>query len=176
MFHRLFARTGLLWMAFVSLMLVLPIRAVGVHAEQENGYRVTQWTAEHGLPQNSVRALVQTRDGYLWVGTLKGLARFDGLSFKVFDHNNTPEMLHDSIDDIAEDKQDGCLWIGTGAGLLCYQNHEFRRFGPEHGIPGGLGVLQAAHEGGVWFAGEHGHVGFARNSSVNIWQFGPPLK
>src|ERR1044072_9453475 len=58
-------------------------------------YRVTRWTSENGLPQSSIMALVQSRDGYLWIGTLKGLVRFDGVKFKVFDHNNTPEMTHD---------------------------------------------------------------------------------
>ena len=42
-------------------------------------YSLTRYTAEQGLPQNSIRALLQTRDGYLWIGTLAGLARFDGV-------------------------------------------------------------------------------------------------
>src|SRR6266850_3333778 len=79
-------------------------------------YTVTRWSAERGLPQNSIKALLQTHDGYLWVGTLNGLARFDGVRFKVFDHNNTPEMTHDSINELVEDLKDGSLWIGTGAG------------------------------------------------------------
>lgn len=43
------------------------------------------WTTRHGLPQNLVTDLVQTRDGYLWIGTGNGLARFDGVAFTVFD-------------------------------------------------------------------------------------------
>jgi ligand-binding sensor domain-containing protein len=43
------------------------------------------WRVEEGLPQNSVRAIVQTQDGYLWFGTQEGLVRFDGIRFKVFD-------------------------------------------------------------------------------------------
>src|ERR1041385_1566339 len=43
------------------------------------------WTTEKGLPENSVFSLLQTRDGYLWVGTGYGLARFDGIHFKTFD-------------------------------------------------------------------------------------------
>src|SRR5437867_5971338 len=65
-------------------------------ASLEVEYRVTHWTAERGLPQNAIKALLQTRDGYLWIGTLNGLARFDGVRFKVFDHNNTSEMIHES--------------------------------------------------------------------------------
>ncbi|WP_334236730.1 sensor histidine kinase [Terriglobus sp. ADX1] len=53
-------------------------------------YRFTQWTADTGLPQNSVRGLVQTPDGFLWVATLNGVAKFDGVHFRVFDKSNTP--------------------------------------------------------------------------------------
>ncbi len=53
-------------------------------------YRFDQWTADTGLPQNSVRAILQTRDGYLWVVTLDGIARFDGVRFMIFDRSNNP--------------------------------------------------------------------------------------
>src|ERR1019366_4323633 len=98
---------------------VRPAHATGLD------YRVTHWTAENGLPQNTIKALTQTRDGYLWIGTLKGLVRFDGVRFKVFDHNSTPEMKQDAINDLALDAADGGLWIGTGDGLLHYRDHPF---------------------------------------------------
>jgi ligand-binding sensor domain-containing protein len=47
-------------------------------------YRFDHWTADNGLPQNSVRDIVQTRDGYLWLTTFDGLMRFDGVRFTVF--------------------------------------------------------------------------------------------
>jgi hypothetical protein len=50
------------------------------------------WYAKDGLPQNSVHAIVQTRDGYLWFGTEEGLTRFDGVTFTVFDRSNTPAI------------------------------------------------------------------------------------
>src|SRR5271165_587698 len=52
-------------------------------------YLIRSWQTEEGLPQNSVTALVQTRDGYLWLGTYGGLVRFDGVRFTVFDSDNT---------------------------------------------------------------------------------------
>jgi ligand-binding sensor domain-containing protein len=55
-------------------------------------YRFTQWTADAGLPHSNVRGIVQTPDGYLWVATLNGLARFDGVRFKVYDKSTTPEI------------------------------------------------------------------------------------
>src|SRR5580692_9154543 len=55
-------------------------------------YITRTWQAEQGLPQNKVTAMVQTHDGYIWIGTYSGLARFDGKHFEVFDGNNTPAM------------------------------------------------------------------------------------
>ena len=143
-----------------------------VPTDSRREYRITHWTAENGLPQNSIKALAQTRDGYLWIGTLKGLARFDGVRFKVFDHGDTPEMTHDSINDLAVDAADGGLWIGTGDGLLYYRDHRFERYGAEHGIKAGVGNLCVAPPGGVWFACRWGQVGFAYASHVQWREFG----
>src|SRR5262245_29712885 len=56
-------------------------------------YLIKNWTTADGLPENSVRAIVETRDGYLWLGTANGLARFDGVRFTVFDSANRPEFF-----------------------------------------------------------------------------------
>ena len=148
-----------------------PMGEGGMPARQE--YRITHWTAENGLPQNSIKALAQTRDGYLWIGTLKGLARFDGVRFKVFDHANTPEMKHDSINDLAVDVADGGLWIGTGNGLLHYHDHRFERYGADQGIFKSVGYLCPVQSGGVWFSPRWGQAGFARGGSTQVWEFGP---
>jgi ligand-binding sensor domain-containing protein len=70
---------------------------------------------EQGLPQNKVTAIVQTHDGYLWVGTYNGLARFDGVRFTVFDDSNTPELRSSRITSLFE-AADDALWIGTESG------------------------------------------------------------
>ena len=55
-------------------------------------YQQFVWQTQHGLPQNSVNAIVRTRDGYLWLGTFEGAARFDGVRFTTFDNSNTPAI------------------------------------------------------------------------------------
>ena len=71
----------------------------GVHFSGEGGDRRTQagspfivdvWTSKEGLPENAVISVIQTRDGYLWLGTLNGLVRFDGTHFTVFNEYDTP--------------------------------------------------------------------------------------
>src|SRR4026208_1610832 len=75
------------------------------------------WLTENGLPQNTVHAIAQTRDGYVWIGTEEGLARFDGIRFTVFDKQNTPQLKSNYIRTLLADRQ-GALWIGTAEGLV----------------------------------------------------------
>lgn len=91
-------------------------------------YIIDSWTAETGLPQSSVWAVLQTSDGYLWIGTEEGLVRFDGVKFTVFDEDNTPAMTTNYIRCLYEDSKKN-LWIGTlSGGLLRYKNGEFKPF------------------------------------------------
>jgi ligand-binding sensor domain-containing protein len=52
-------------------------------------YRFDSWATDNGLPRNSIQAMRQTRDGYLWLATMDGLARFDGVKFRVYNKVNT---------------------------------------------------------------------------------------
>lgn len=77
---------------------------------------IRSWGTEAGLPQNSVNAIVQSRDGYLWLATRDGLARFDGVRFKVYGlEQGLPSV---DISSLFEDHQ-GTLWIGTFSSGLC---------------------------------------------------------
>ena len=145
-------------------------------AGPELRYRVTRWTAESGLPQSTVKALVQTRDGYLWIGTLNGVARFDGLSFKVFDHNNTSVMTDESINQLVEDQRDDALWVSTGHDLLCYRDHGFQRFGSDQGLHAPVDNLGAARDGGIWFTPRSGQLGFLRDGKAQVWDLAPPYE
>ncbi len=80
-------------------------------------YLTDVWTADAGLPDSSVTALAQTPDGYLWIGTYNGLARFDGKQFVTFDPANTPALAHARIRQLAVDHQ-GTLWINTLDGSM----------------------------------------------------------
>jgi diguanylate cyclase (GGDEF)-like protein len=90
-------------------------------------YAARLWNTDHGLPQNTVNAICQTRDDFLWLGTKAGLTRFDGARFDVFDAGNTPELPDSWITSLLED-QKGRLWIGSWLGLTLYEGGHFRRF------------------------------------------------
>ena len=97
-----------------ALLGLLPGAATPAASQTEDGrFSIDRWGAGQGLlPDDSVLALAQTHDGYLWLGTLYGLARFDGVRFTVFDESNTPKLPSIKIVRLFEDSH-GNLWVGT---------------------------------------------------------------
>src|SRR6185503_3108402 len=98
-----------------------------------DSYQFENWKTERGLPQNSVLSLLQSQDGYLWIGTRFGLARFDGVHFTTFDPGNMPEMTSENCSALTEDTE-GNLWVGTNDGLLRRTKNRFRRFTTRDGL------------------------------------------
>jgi diguanylate cyclase (GGDEF)-like protein len=115
------------------------------------------WQSEQGLPQNSVNAILQTQDGYLWIGTQEGLARFDGVRFTVFNKRNTPEIHSNYIWSLFQDKA-GELWIATyGGGAVRYKNGVFRAFTTEQGLTNNVvRAIFEDREGSIWFGTDAG--------------------
>jgi ligand-binding sensor domain-containing protein/signal transduction histidine kinase len=93
----------------------MPARALDPHTAPK-GYGFQSWQTDSGLPQNTVHAIVQGRDGFLWIATEGGLVRFDGVDFAVLHHANTPGLPSDLVDGLMEDRS-GALWISTSGGL-----------------------------------------------------------
>lgn len=122
-------------------------------------YRFDNWTTENGLPQNSVLAITQTPDGYLWLATFNGLVRFDGVRFTVFDKHNTKDLPTSRLADLSVDTV-GALWIVTAEdGVIRYQNGSFIPFTQAQGLPDNVvRQIQGARAGELLFSTEHGSV------------------
>src|ERR1043166_4138626 len=89
----------------LPLLLLCGARELALHPGRERSQFSRQvWQTENGLPQNTVHAVIQTRDGYLWAATEEGLARFDGLGFVVFDKENTPQLKTNDIRSVMQDR------------------------------------------------------------------------
>jgi ligand-binding sensor domain-containing protein/signal transduction histidine kinase len=112
-----------------------PLRAQGLDPGKAiSQYNLDVWTSELSLPQNSVTAVVQARDGYLWLGTYGGLVRFDGVQFTVFQQGRSEGLASNSIQALLEDRQ-GNLWIGTnGGGLSRFKDGVFTSFDTDDGL------------------------------------------
>lgn len=130
--------------------------------------------APPGLPQRSVISMVQTRDGYLWLGTVKGLVRFDGARYETFNTENTPGLQGNTIVYLLEDSQGG-LWIGADQSVALLRNGELATLEIPT-VPGGSaegGRLQAACEdvtGAVWLYLRDGRLVRCRDGKVeNVW-------
>jgi signal transduction histidine kinase/ligand-binding sensor domain-containing protein len=120
-------------------------------------YSFQSWRAEDGLRDNKIMAVVQTRDGYVWVGSYSGLARFDGIRFTNFDSDNTPEMHDSSVTSLFE-APDGTLWIGHATGdVTRYQNGHFSSVESHtHGNGGKIRAIGADECGDVWLLNVQG--------------------
>src|SRR5688500_9470325 len=118
-------------------------------------YRIDQWTADDGLPQNSVSGIVQTRDGYLWLATVDGLARFDGARFTIFNKSNSPGIINNRFVSLFEDGR-GDLWAGTEeSGIVRFSGGRFEHFGVDAGIPRNVGGIVADADDGAIFCGDN---------------------
>ncbi len=130
--------------------------SVSVPASQD--WVARNWQTEDGLPQNTVNALVQTHDGFLWVGTGGGLARFDGYRFRNFALQDGLRSLR--IAALAESR-DGKLWIGTsGGGVSCWDGGKFTTYEQKEGFPSGGDVvcMTAGGNDAVWIGTSEGLV------------------
>lgn len=123
-------------------------------------YTIDAWDTEDGLPQHSVITMIQTRDGYLWLGTYGGgLARFDGRRFTVFDAGNTPGLNSSRIVRLFEDSQTN-LWVGTeNAGIALVHNGQITTpIGPAETHGGLLKNITEDAAGVVWLYTAEGQL------------------
>ena len=139
-------------------------------------FNIRTWTVDEGetdpqlgLPQGSVTAMTQARDGYLWLGTDRGLVRFDGIRFKTFDDNNTPGLKSSQIRCLFEDSHDN-LWIGTkAAGIVLVKNGRVESVPAEPSFQAGqLKSVCEDSSGSVWLYTSDGQLLHYHQGSLGV--------
>ncbi len=158
-------------MALGSALLLAQITCAAAEDRLED-LGMHTWSVNDGLPNGVIRALAQTGDGHLWIGTHDGLVRFDGFDFKIFQSDTVTAIPNNSISALTADG-DGGLWIATHGGVVHHQTR------------GGTAVWQARKEAGmqsaiaivpdgnsVWLAG--GKRGLQQLHSGKLQQVAPP--
>ena len=142
----------------LSLLLMLA-SALGAEPTTNNmvRYNARVWQTDEGLPHNSVYALAQTADGYLWVGTREGLARFDGVRFVPVEEAAAPELKRAWITALCVSR-DGGLWIASdNKGVTRLKDGVFTHFEAADGLPGNvIQCLLEGRDGSLWLGGEQG--------------------
>ncbi|MCW1923831.1 ATP-binding protein [Luteolibacter arcticus] len=118
-------------------------------------YLVKSWTTDDGLPQNTVEAIAETSDGYIWAGTRGGLARFDGVQFTTYGLAEGLKSVY--IVDLLDDGEGG-LWIATGGGGIShYRNGSIRTLTTADGLAHNLVLaLAKTGDGSLWLGGPGG--------------------
>ncbi len=131
-----------------------------VHALQpqtiSNQYQHQIWNTEDGLPTNTIQAIQQTPDGYLWLGTPAGLVRFDGQSFKIYDQEDLNSEISDVISLFVD--SEGTLWIGTnGGGVIQFSENRFTNLNASHGLASNVvWSITEDHENSIWLGTDNG--------------------
>jgi len=138
------------------------VNANGTVAGGETPFTFRSWQRERGLPENYVRALAQTRDGYLWVGTDEGVSRFDGVNF--FSLGPQEGFQGGPVQVLYGDSR-AALWIGSvDGGLSCWQGGRLRKFTAREGLPSdSITALAEDGEGRIWVGTQAG---------LAVWQEG----
>jgi signal transduction histidine kinase/ligand-binding sensor domain-containing protein/CheY-like chemotaxis protein len=115
-------------------------------------YHFESWQTRDGLPTNGIRALAQTRDGFLWLGTEAGLVRFDGVEFRTFDRNSMPALRATDVTALYDDRSD-LLWIGTEDGAVLRLSHGVFEEFPQARLQGPVTAFYQDRQGAIWVAG-----------------------
>ena len=157
---------------FLLAALWLCMEAGGLDLRAASGTDTSQfsfdvWQVGGDLEQNPVTAVVQSREGYLWLGTYTGLLRFDGVRVTVFDSASTPGLLNSRVTSLYEDR-DGVLWIGHETGdLTRLSGGEFRPMGRVRGWVGGaLEAIRTDENGDLWLLNDTGLLFRQRDGQV----------
>jgi ligand-binding sensor domain-containing protein len=132
-----------IWLCASTALALDPDRPLKQHS-------LDSWSNADGLPQNSVYAISQTADGFLWLGTQEGLVRFDGVRFSVFDASNTPTLTGPNVAVLLHGAED-VLWMGTESGrVLRYAEGSFQAYGPLEGGTGSSIITLMQAGGRLW--------------------------
>jgi ligand-binding sensor domain-containing protein/signal transduction histidine kinase len=142
----------------LALTLLCGVRAAGLSPASDLGQLGRRaWQSENGLPQNTVHSVIQDFEGYVWVATEEGLARFDGINFVVFDRQNTPQLRSNDVRALLATEKGNVLWAATAAGLSRLHAGEWATFTTAEGLAGNDVVSACeARDGAVWVATSSG--------------------
>ena len=177
-YRRITKPTGWLQAAAVGFVTVVALATTAVAWADENVSAVSlrqylrqTWQTAEGLPQNSVRAIVQTPEGYLWFGTAEGLVRFDGNRFTIYDRTSLPPLPSANVSALAVGA-DGALWIGFRRyGLARLHKGQLTRWTTAEGLSGDEIVsLAATVDGSIWAAALSHGLNRIREGRVTIYR------
>jgi signal transduction histidine kinase/ligand-binding sensor domain-containing protein len=154
------------------LCLILFFISSSISESQQTSYIFKNYSVVDGLPENTGTSLLQSSDGYIWIGTQGGLARADGYGLESFlpDPDDSTSISNASIFTLFEDKR-GRLWIGTSNGLNQYEpwSQSFRRYlhDPSSLAAAYISVIKDDSKGNIW------SVKVMPDNTLELWRIDP---
>jgi len=156
-----------------ALLLALTAACADVQALdpdwQASQFQHDLYTRDDGLPADVVWQVIQSRQGYLWLGTQNGLVRFDGVRFRTFNAQNNPAFDASDVRAVAETGA-GTIWAGTyGGGAVHMAGEQFTRFSRADGLADDIVYdIMVGRDGAVWFA-TAGGLSRLRDGEMTSW-------
>jgi signal transduction histidine kinase/ligand-binding sensor domain-containing protein len=137
----------------VSLLLLLATGAMLASNVRLSQWVMDGWNMDSGLPQNTITSITQTPDGYLWLATRAGIARFDGVRTTVFDRSRIPGLTTNIVTKLLSDGANGFWAAPLEPGLIHFDGQQWRRFGKQAGLPEReIAALHVGPEKRLWVA------------------------
>jgi diguanylate cyclase (GGDEF)-like protein len=169
MTHRYDRIWGVVKLSLICAGLAAAMRAGALDPQKAiTQYIQTVWTTDAGLPQTSIYTVAQTSDGYLWVGTESGLARFDGVRFTVYNRRNTQALPTDYISHLLG-ARDGSLWIATDSGLVHQKNGVWATYTVRDGLSSNdIHALFEGSDGSLWVGTAKG-LNRLQNGKIQVY-------
>jgi len=137
-----------------GLIVLIPCCLFGLDpAKSIYQYNCRNWNRQNGLPVNGINTIAQSQDGYLWLGTQRGLVRFSGVEFSQVNLPDSPQFRRQTIGSLAPSRNGG-LWFGIYGGAFgFYDGHEhFSSMDKESWVDPlmNVGALREAKDGALW--------------------------
>ncbi|MFT3870024.1 MAG: response regulator [Nibricoccus sp.] len=162
--------SDIVWFARALLCAVVALSSVVVRGldprVSASSYTVHNWFTEQGLPSNKVRGMAQSRDGYLWIATAQGIARFDGSNFTLYTGDTDPELRGGGFYAVLE-APDGSLWFGGDMGVVRRHDGRFELYTVSDGLHDNLVRTLFCTRDGTVVAGMNGGISYCRPGKIS---------
>lgn len=120
-------------------------------------YKHQVWMTDNGLPQNSIVSITQTSDGYLWLATERGVVRFDGIKFDLFNQENVPAFTNDYVAVLLVDHSGSLLIASRTGGIIRYKDDRFETvIPPVKFLDNEIWCMIESHDHALWIGTRKG--------------------